>query len=450
MIDQLLRLAQLLRAEGIDVSASEVVDSLRALDHVQLASRAHTRNALRACMVKQADHGVFDRCFAEIFDGVERADAPAAADAGPAAHPAPAGGAVDQAVLQAMLDGDDQALQALAAQAVQMFAGIDADGGSQRYFMHRVMRGMDLSRMLSAAMQRLRSDDTLSEFELMLQRTELMSRIEEFRRTLAAEIARQLRGHEAAPDVPERSRPEDLDLLQLSRADAAAARRVLQPIVRRLAARAGRRRRRRANGRLDVRRTVRHSLQTGGVPIDPVTRKHRPHRAELVVLCDVSGSVAEFAQFTFTLVNALHDEVRSVRSFAFVDGVAEVSDVFRTATHEIAVSRLVERKGVVGLDGHSDYGRVFAQFAAEPLLSAIGPRTSLIVCGDARGNYRPDNAEAFSAIARRARKVYWLNPEPRAQWGGADSLIEIYRPWCTEVLEARTLGQLEAAAERLV
>ena len=185
-------------------------------------------------------------------------------------------------------------------------------------------------------------------------------------------------------EIPERAAPEDLDLLRLSRADLEEVRRVLQPLLRRLASKVGRKRRRRSSGRLDVRRTVRRSLQSGGVPLEVVMRRKHPHRPEVVVLCDVSGSVAEFAQFTFTIINALHEELRDVRSFAFVDGVAEVSDVFTDAKYEVAVNLLVERRGVVGLDGHSDYGAVFDRFQRLHLDDAVGSGTTLIVTGDAQ------------------------------------------------------------------
>jgi uncharacterized protein with von Willebrand factor type A (vWA) domain len=308
--------------------------------------------------------------------------------------------------------------------------------------------------MLSAAMQQLRAGGDLGEFELMLRRNELTARLEAFRRLLAEEIARRLgdrRGLDSLDvDLPERTRPEDLDLMMLSRSDHDEVRRALQPMIRRLAVRIGRRRKLRSTGRLDARRTVRRSMQFGGVPIDVVNRRRHPARPEIVVLCDVSGSVAEFAQFTFTLVNALHSEVRAVRSFAFVDGVAEVSDLFLNAHHDIAVNRLVERKGVVGLDGHSDYGAAFHQFVSGHLDDAVGPRTSLIICGDARSNYRDGNVDAFATICRAARRVYWLNPEHETQWGGDDSLIHAYSPFCRAVFEVRSLRQLENAIAELV
>ena len=340
----------------------------------------------------------------------------------------------------------------LAALAVKAYSGIDGAEGTERYFLHRVLRGMDLSRMLSAAMQQLRRDGELTDLELMLRRNEISRSLEEFRRRLAAEIAERLtdKWADEGIDIPERTSPEDLDLLALSRAELDQVRLALQPLLRKLAARIGRKRRRRSQGRLDVRRTVRRSLQFGGVPMELVQKRKHPHKPDIVVLCDVSGSVAEFAQFTFTIINALHDEVRNVRSFAFVDGVAEVSDIFNDARYEIAVNRLVERKGVVGLEGHSDYGSVFDRFRRLHLDDAVGSGTTLIVTGDARGNYRDAGVADFEAIAARARRVYWLNPEPSPLWGEDDSLIDQYKHSCTAVHEVRTLGQLADVIAELV
>ncbi|MDO8363699.1 MAG: VWA domain-containing protein [Actinomycetota bacterium] len=459
MVEQIIALAERLRGAGLDVATSEVIDAARALEHLDLADRTVVRECLRAAMVKEADPiGSFDRCFDATFrPGVASAEPAVGGSSGvgfePLSTASGLAGSMDDEVLQALMSGDADALASLARQAVEMYGGGDGDdAASERRLMHRVLRAIDLSRMLSAAMQQLRRSGDHDDFELMLRRNELSELIEEFRRKLAAEIARQLDAATPtdAPTIPERTSPEDIDLLQLSRTEYDELRRVLQPLLRKMAARIGQKRKLRSTGRLDVRRTIRRSLQSGGVPMEVVQRRRHPHRPDVVVLCDVSGSVAEFAQFTFSLMNALHAEVRKVRSFAFVDGVAEVTDVFQEARHDIAVNRLVERRGVVGLDGHSDYGAVFSQFATDHLEDAVGSGTTVIISGDARSNYRDGGVDPFERIAERARRVYWLNPEPCELWGTTDSLIDTYRHGCTAVHEVRTLGQLADVIAELI
>ncbi|MCE9622312.1 MAG: VWA domain-containing protein [Actinomycetia bacterium] len=460
MIDRVILLAERLRVVGFDIGTSEVIDASRTLQFIPIENGNLVRECLRAAMAKAPDPlGRFDRCFDAVFrHRANSADESAASGAANASAPiannesyGPTGG-LDNAVLQALLSGDDDALAALAQQAVSMYDGGADDDGSERRLMHRVLRAIDLSRMLSAAMQQLRRNGEIDELELILRRNELSQRIEEFRRRLAAEIARQLDGRSPldAPPIPERASLDEIDLLKLSRADYEELRRVLQPLLKKMAAKISQKRKLKSRGRLDVRRTVRRSLQTGGTPIDVVQRRRHPTRPEVVVLCDVSGSVAEFAQFTFSLMNALHNEVRKVRSFAFVDGVAEVTDVFQEAQHDIAVNRLVERRGVVGLDGHSDYGAVFAQFAKQHLEDAVGGGTTVIISGDARGNYRDAGVDTFERISARARRVYWLNPEPTDLWGTTDSLIDSYRHGCTAVHEVRTVGQLADVIAQLI
>jgi uncharacterized protein with von Willebrand factor type A (vWA) domain len=349
-----------------------------------------------------------------------------------------------------MQRGDDAEIALIAQQAVEALAGMHEDGEhSERYYLHRVMRAMDLSRMLSAAMQQLRRDGELTELELMLARNEFAEMLERFRRRLAAEIAARL-GTEHREDIAIDSALADRNMLQLSAMELSELRRLVQPLARQLAARISRHRRLHNTGRLDARRTVRRSLQAGGVPLDIAMRRRHPHRPELVVLCDVSGSVAEFAQFTFTLVHALHDELRRVRSFAFVDGIAEVTDLFESAQHEIHVNRFVERRGVLGDDGHSDYGKALTRFVELHLHEAVGPRSTVIICGDARTNYRPDGLEALKTIAATARRLFWLNPESESEWGATDSAMDEFREVCRAVYEVRTLRQLGDVVAELV
>jgi uncharacterized protein with von Willebrand factor type A (vWA) domain len=444
------RLADALRGTGVAVSTGDVIDAGRALGYVDLLDRATVRAVLRATMAK--DPLAVDR-FDRLFDRVFALGAPPGSSwpgdeqAATSRALAPTTADPSAGILAALQAGDADQLRLLAAKAVELYAG-DVQAGSERYLLQRVLRALDLSRMMAAAMQQLRRGHDGDEFALLLARNDLRRLLEEFRRALAAEIAARRPLDSGAP--MQRADPVDVDLGRLAPAELAELRRVVRPLARQLAARVGRRRKPRPTGRLDVRRTVRRSIQSGGVPLDVVNRRRHPHRPEVVLLCDVSGSVADFAQFTFDLVNAVHAELANVRSFAFVDGVAEVTDLFAGAQYDLQVARVVERRGVVGLDGHSDYGEVFGQFERRYLRDAVSHRTTVIVTGDGRGNYREDNVAAFAQLARRARRLFWLNPEPRTEWGEDDSLIEVYGPLCDGVFEVRTVRQLADVIAQLM
>jgi uncharacterized protein with von Willebrand factor type A (vWA) domain len=287
--------------------------------------------------------------------------------------------------------------------------------------------------------------------ELRLRRDEQAERIEQLRRLIAQEIRHQLAGLVADTDArPLPRRLADLDVLGASTTDLRALRAAVRPLARTLASRVAQRRRLRHHGRLDMRRTMRRSLTTGGVPLDPSFRQRRASKPNVVVLCDLSGSVAEFAQFTLSLVHALDDELAGLRSFVFVDGIAEVTDLLRRADEVLEPRYLLMRAGVVAGDGHSDYGRVFEHFWTHHGEEAVTPATTLIVAGDARTNYRAAGLDPFRRLSQRARNTYWLNPEPRADWGTEDSSIAEFSLCCTAVFEVRTLRQLADAVVEIV
>jgi uncharacterized protein with von Willebrand factor type A (vWA) domain len=198
-----------------------------------------------------------------------------------------------------------------------------------------------------------------------------------------------------------------------------------------------------------MRRTLRRSMSTGGVPMRPAYRTRRPGRPELVVLCDVSGSVAGFSHFTLLLVQALREQFSKVRVFAFVERADEVTHLFAPGAELSGVmSRVLREADLVTFDGHSDYGSSFGGFA-EFWGGSVGPRTSLLVLGDGRTNYRDPNLAVLQRLAGQARHAHWLNPEPRRLWGTGDSAALRYAD-VVPMHECRTAGQLAAVVESLL
>jgi uncharacterized protein with von Willebrand factor type A (vWA) domain len=194
---------------------------------------------------------------------------------------------------------------------------------------------------------------------------------------------------------------------------------------------------------------MRSSLSTGGVPVDPRFRRRRPGKPELVLLCDVSGSVATFARFTMQLVHAIASQFSRVRTFAFIDGIDEVTRYLGPGSDFVeAMARIGAQAEIVWLDGHSDYGHAFGAFRHRFMADAVSPRTTVVVTGDARSNYHEPGAEALQELSQRARALFWLNPEPRRYWDTGDSVMSIYGRWCDEVVEVRNLRQLGAFVER--
>ena len=189
---------------------------------------------------------------------------------------------------------------------------------------------------------------------------------------------------------------------------------------------------------------MRHSLSYGGVPAEPKFKYPRPAKPELMVVADISGSVAAFARFTLMLVYAIQNQFSKVRSFVFIDGIDEVTDYFR-ATEDItdAIHRVNTEADVVWVDGHSDYGHAFEVFW-ERYGKDVGPKTTVLLLGDARNNYHASQAWVVKEIRQKARHVYWLNPEPRSYWNTGDSIVGDYGTHTDGVYECRNLRQLEA------
>ncbi|WP_007026728.1 VWA domain-containing protein, partial [Saccharomonospora iraqiensis] len=205
-----------------------------------------------------------------------------------------------------------------------------------------------------------------------------------------------------------------------------------------------------ARGRIDLRRTLRRSMATGGVPMRPVLRRRGPHRPELVLLCDLSGSVAGFAQFTLLLIQALSDQFSKVRSFAFVGVTDEVTDLVRAGSEDprnLAV-RVLSQARVTTWGSNSDYGGALDSFVAG-WPDAVGPRTSVLILGDGRTNGGDPNLPVLREVAAAARHVYWLNPEPENLWGTGDSAAHHYAR-VVPMHECRNVRQLSRLITELM
>jgi len=454
-----LRMTSALRQAGVPVSTGEAVDAAHALEVVDAAEKSQVRAALRATLVKrERDVEAFERAFDALTTAFGTAPLGVSAAARGVRDSADSGHAVsdDRAAMTTLLEDlvtalrndDADALRALAAQAVDVFGGIGlASQDSERALVFRILRGLDLAAILQRAMRSPDVDADDSEVIRALGAAEIAARADAFRRLLAEEVRRRLDVRNIRDGIglsPSSTNPVDLQILGASPSDLAAMQRALRPLARKLAVRGARRNRSMHHGRLDVRRTIRTSLSTGGLPLEPRWRRPRTTRPELVVLCDVSGSVAEFARFTLALLSAMSNEFSAMRCFAFVDGVDEVTRIVAEADGVLMPGHVLARTDVVWDDGHSDYGRVLEQFTAR-FAHVLTPRASLVITGDARSNHRAPNAVGLEGMARAVREVHWLNPEPKGRWNTGDSVMALYEPSCDSVHEVRTLRQLETA-----
>ncbi|WP_432041169.1 VWA domain-containing protein [Streptomyces cadmiisoli] len=433
-----------LRGHGVRVGTGEIVDAARALEALEFADRELLREGLAATLLHTTDQRrVFDQVFDLYFPrGV----------GAPEHGPADRDGLRDR-LAAALADGDLALLDRLAAEAVDGFGGYGSSPASDGWSSYQTLDRIRPQTLLARVRADLRARSDTEGFDDRLLDDEIRRRIEAFRGQVAAEARRRVAERRGREEIARRAVPptaDRVDFLYAGRDRLVELRRAVQPLARKLATRLAARRRRAARGSIDLRRTLRGSLSTGGVPMRPVLRRRRPVRPELVLLCDVSGSVSGFSDFTMLLVQALHDQFSKVRVFAFVNRIDEVTGLLThgAADADALGARIRAEATLTGWHGSSDYGVALGEFA-ERHGAATGPRTTVFVLGDARTNMSDPNLAAVRQIARKARRVHWLNPEPRSQWGTGDSAAPLYAA-LVEMHECRNVRQLSALVSRLL
>jgi hypothetical protein len=433
---QLLVFAEELRDEGVAIGTSEILDSFEALEHVPWTSQADFKDALAATLAKSPeDRRVFDLVFERFFFRSAEAQA--------ARRGVTEGGAPDmgdneinldtlrQQIAAALRDGSDAALRDLARLAISAFGRGEGSG----------VLGVDVQRIRRALGLRPEPQPDLPDDDPRRHGVP-RDQLRRFEAHLRRELERNLIERTA-------SLPPKRPLNELDRAlptgpiqDLAAVHRVVAQLKRRLATQGHELKGRKRHAHVDFRRTMRASLQTGGVPIDLKYRPQRPRRPEIFVLCDVSTSVTSASTFFLSVLHALHDSFRKLRSFVFIERISEVTEVFeRERDFRAAAEAISKDAGVADISGYTDYGRVWTEFLAL-IEDELHPRATVIVLGDARTNGRPPRDDVFAAITAKAGRTFWLNPEPRLYWNYGDSVIAAYEKHCM-AFECWRTDQLE-------
>jgi len=432
---QLLAFAEELRAEGMALGTSEMLDALAALRLISWTDPRDFREALATTLAKSPeDRRLFELVFERFFFR--------AAEAQAARHRVSEGhGRLDpqqldldelrRQIAEALRTGSESDLRDLARLAIAAFSQGEGSG----------VLGVDVQRIRRALGLRVEPQPQLPVGD---PRREGLPReqLRRFEQQLRRELEREL--IERTSSLPPKRPLTELDRALPSGPiqDLAAVHRVVAQLRRRLASQGRELRGHRRHAQVDVRRTVRASLQTGGVPVELRYRPQRPRRPEIFVLCDVSTSVSSASTFFLSVLHALHDAFRKLRSFVFIERISEVTDYFERERDFRAVSEAVSRDaGVADVSGYTDYGRVWTEFLAM-IEDELHPRATVIVLGDARTNGRPPRDEVFAAICAKAGRTFWLNPEPRLYWNYGDSVIGCYERHC-RAFECWRTDQLE-------
>jgi len=455
----LVGFVEALRAQGISVGPSETVDAGRVMSVLGLSNREVLREGLACAVLRRPDHrDTYDAMFDLWFPAALGARATVLISDDDAADLPDDLEALRAQLVELLGDGADlgdrdERMEALVAHIVEAYGRYTSSRGPS-YSSYQALKAMGLDqlegRLLAGLLAPYGEEPTPTQDQIA--KAIASRRISQLRKMVEAETKRRTaeqlgREHVAMYGIPQLS--ENVEFLRASGEQLRQMRRVVAPLARTLATRLAARRRRSRAGEIDLRKTLRKSMNTGGVPIDVVLRKPRPARPELVVLCDVSGSVAGFSHFTLLLVHALRQQFSRVRVFAFIDTTDEVTHLFGPeADLAMAVQRITRESGVYTRDGHSDYGNAFTSFT-ENYPTVLSPRSSLLVLGDGRNNYRNPEVDVLHRMVTESRHAHWLNPEPRHLWGSGDSAVPRYQD-VIAMHECRNAKQLAEVIDGLL
>ena len=444
-----------LRSKGVPAGTSETVDAAAVMEVLGLDRRELLREGLASALVRRGgQRDVFDMTFDLYF--------PAGTGATQAVLDSDTVGLDDLRDLLAMAlaDDDSRALEQVAEIAVDLLGQVGEGGGSTGgWSAYQTLERLRPQTLLVQAMEARGGGQGPRDNGLQsatpqvtdrLERDEVRRNIDRFRAMVASEARRRTaeqRGREVVTRHAVRSSSDRIDFLSANRQQLEELRTTVRPLSRKLATRLAARRRRAQRGRIDIRRTLRRSMSTGGVPMKPAFARPHPVRPELVLMCDVSGSVSGFSGFTMLLVQALSDQFSKVRVFAFVNAMDEVTDIVKDTSGDLG-PRISQEARITKWHTSSDYGEAFGDFA-ELFMNAVGPRTSVLILGDARNNNQDPNLGALHTIGQHARRVFWLNPEHHMRWGLGDSIAPVYAD-VVEMHECCNVDQLSRFITRLL
>ncbi|MFC5338493.1 VWA domain-containing protein [Leucobacter denitrificans] len=424
------------------MATSDLIDASYALEVVDLADRESVRESLAACLIKSnAYRDAYDLLFDLFFTA-------GASGSDPALSRLPDEELRDFLVLS-LQHQNHHVVRQISAELIDRHAKIvPGRAVAGTIYIMRAQRAVRADELVTdlLRLENRSLEDGVGRIALRAAEERARKAAFDFERILQSEVRRRLvedRGADAVASTLRNPLPEDVDFLTASGEAIHNMEQVVEPLGRALGFALATTQQSHTPRFLDIRTTIRRSISTGGAPVDLRFRPSRPPKPKLVVLADISGSVASFASFALQLTYALRSHFASIRSFVFVDGLSEVTDLIATTSTIVETTRRIndERRGY-GVDGHSDYGNALRLFS-ENHHSAIDARTTVLILGDARNNYRDPHVDALDMIRQRAASVYFLNPEAKSMWNEGDSVASEYATHCTGAFECRTIRQLE-------
>lgn len=433
-----------LRSADVKVSTAETLDAVQAVGLVGYDDRSELKTALRSVLAKsESEKAVYDRLF-ELFFSREQ---PASTD-----NQSETSGSDTNADSEPSMDimdlaqSGDEAQLAMAMEKAGQAAGVQEIRFSTQvsFYAQKMLKEMGVERMEKRLLEALKARTEASEAEaeeMMQARKEMTHRAREYVQTqfdiFGAGATQQFR-----EDFLAEKRINEMD-----RSDMDRMKPLIQKLAKRLAAKHSRRRRKTNRGMLDVRKTLRANAGRDGVPFDVHWRKTKRDRPKLVLICDVSGSVARYVRFLLLFLYCMKDTVPDLYTFAFSARLKDVGRHLDTSLDgfENAMQAIMSEAGW----GSTDYGQALSDMRVNHW-QLIDRRSTVIVLGDGRSNYGDPRLDLFEEMSARSKRIVWLNPEGKALWGTGDSEMLRYAPNCSVVSQLSTVKQLERTIDEIL
>ncbi len=470
MEQKIIDFTNLLRKSGIRVSVAESIDAFSSIDELSLGDREVFKDALRCTMVKRGEDiptfdSLFDLYWSAFHDNLRESFDEANEGMGgdfdleemlKAIAEGMEGmqGEMDLSELaKALLTQDLNALEKMIREAAEAAGTERIENMLQLgFFTRRTMEQLDADgagdQMRDLA-QELR-DAGLSDAQVD-QLMELVDKLmEALRQSVRNFTERELQQRNF--DYMEKFRRESLlekSFYNLTEDEIKKMREVVNRLAQRIKNVLSIRKRRLKRGKLDLRTMLRRNAGHGGVPFELIFRERRKDRPKLVILCDVSSSVANVSRFMMQFTYSLQECFTKIRCYVFVSELGEVTPIFKEMDISDAIEKALDGGDVINVYTRSNFGHAFHMFW-QNWLSAIDNKTTVLILGDARNNYNDPRAWCLRDIHKKAKNVVWLNPESPSAWGFGDSVMDKYLPYVDAAEECRNLKQLSKVIDRLI
>lgn len=441
MLDHLSRIANALRQLGVPVSVEQQADAARALVAIDPLDRLEVYAALTAILVRREEHQPALLTLLDIF-----------LNASPFTSSNLVLANMDNAALRSMLRSamqhfDKRSLRLVAAEAVRRHSGFAPGrpvGGA--YYTTRTLRWLNLDHIeIDIAVPAINGAGRLAALDLSRRRTQF---IREAVDTAVRGMLVADRGVDELARLRRAPLIDDIDFMNASAEQLRQLERAIIPVARRLARRLSQKAR--SPNLPDMRKTMRHAMVHGGTVLDMIAVKRHARLPQIVVLVDVSGSVASFARFTISLLRAMSQSFSRAHYYAFADGFVDVTKDVSDSSEAFDLTELLRsHPSLVQGDGRTDYAYAFETFL-EKRGKQLDSEAIILILGDGRTNYRAAGEEALNLVSSRVRQVHWLNPESRENWGQGDSAMHVYQKHLASVVECRNLRQLQRFVAQLM